>query len=178
MRFHGKGFISLLLGTALVLLAFSGAVLYASPRGRMVNWRGWTVLGLGKQDWQAIHMNLALLFLIVAGIHLYLNWRVFWCYLKRQGGLALNLKLEMLLAVLLVGAVLAGAIYRVPPFGTLVDWNYRIKDYWERGEPAASPASDEDPTQPKGHGKGKQGSGGQKKGQGWRGGRGGEAPPE
>lgn len=89
------------------------------------------MLGLDKQGWQAVHINLALLFLIAAGLHLYLNWPVFWCYIKKKRILALNLKLEMVMALLLAGVVLAGAIKYIPPFSTVVDFNYQIKDHWE-----------------------------------------------
>ena len=75
MKFQSKGFTSLLLAVALPILGFSGIILYVTPRGRIANWTGWTMLGLGKQGWQAVHINVALLFLIVACIHLYLNWR-------------------------------------------------------------------------------------------------------
>jgi hypothetical protein len=132
VKFQIKGFTSLLLTVVFSILAFSGIILYLSPRGRVANWTGWTMLGLEKQGWQAVHINLALLFLIVAGLHLYLNWPVFWCYIKKKGNLALNLKLEMLLAIMLAGVVLMGAIIRIPPFSTVVDLNYQIKDYWER----------------------------------------------
>ena len=132
MKFQFKGFTSLLLSAALLILGFSGVILYVTPRGRVANWTGWTMFGLSKQSWQAVHINLAVLFLIVAGLHLYLNWSVFWCYIKKKGSLALNLKLEMLMALLLAGAVLAGTIIRIQPFSTVVDFNYQIKDYWER----------------------------------------------
>ena len=120
MKFQFKGFTSLLLSAALLILGFSGVILYLTPRGRVANWTGWTMFGLSKQGWQAVHINLALLFLIVAGLHLYLNWPVFWCYIKKKGSLALNLKLEMVMALLLAGVVLAGAIKYIPPFSTVV----------------------------------------------------------
>jgi hypothetical protein len=132
MTFQTKGFTSLLLAAAFSILGFSGIILYLTPRGRVANWTGWTMLGLEKQGWQAVHINCALLFLIVAGLHLYLNWSVFWCYIKKKGSLTLNLKLEMLMAVLLAGLVLVGAIIRIQPFSEVVDFNYQIKDYWER----------------------------------------------
>jgi hypothetical protein len=113
-------------------MGFSGIILYMTPRGRVANWTGWTMLGLEKQGWQAVHINLALLFLIAASLHLYLNWSVFWCYIKKKGGVAFNLKLEMLVALLLACVFLAGSIIRIPPFSTVVDFNYQIKDYWER----------------------------------------------
>ena len=102
------------------------------------------MLGLGKQDWQAIHMNLALLFLIVAGLHLYLNWSIFWAYIKKKGSLTLNLKLETLTALLLAGVVLAGTIMRIQPFSTVLNFNYQIKDYWEQwASEAPTPHADE-----------------------------------
>jgi len=132
MKFQIKGFTSLLLTIVFLIMGFSGIILYLTPRGRVANWTPWTILGLGKQGWQAIHVNIALLFLIVAGLHLYLNWSVFWRYIKKKGSLALNLKLEILMALLLAGLVVAGAIIRFPPFSTVVYFNYQIKDYWER----------------------------------------------
>ena len=132
MKFQTKGFTSLLLAAVFLILSFSGVMMYLAPRGRVANWTPWTMLGLGKQDWQAIHINIALLFLIVSGLHLYLNWSVLWRYIKKKGSLALNLKLEALVALLLAVLVVAGAIIRFPPFRTIVNFNYQIKDYWER----------------------------------------------
>jgi hypothetical protein len=132
MKFQIKGFTSLLLTAVFLILGLSGIILYLTPRGRVANWTGWTMLGLEKQGWQAVHINIAILFLIVAGLHLYLNWSIFWCYIKKQRSLSLNIKLETLMALLLAGVVLAGAITGIPPFSTVVDLNYQIKDYWER----------------------------------------------
>ena len=138
MKFQMKAFISLLLSLFFLVLGFSGVILYLTPRGRVANWTGWTMLGLEKQGWQAVHINIALLFLIVAGLHLYFNWRMFWSYIKKQASFSLNLKLEMLVAILIAGGVLAGTIKSVSPFGALMTLNYRIKDYWER-EPVTAP---------------------------------------
>jgi hypothetical protein len=56
-----------------LLLGFSGVLLYITPRGRVANSTGWTMFGLSKQDWQAIHLNFAVMLLIVVALHLYLN---------------------------------------------------------------------------------------------------------
>ena len=138
MRFQPRGFTSLLLTLFFLALGFSGVILYLTPRGRVANWTGWTMLGLEKQGWQAVHINIALLFLIVAGLHLFLNWGMFWGYIKKKASLSLNLKLEMLVAVVIAGGVLVGTIKGVSPFGALMTLNYQIKDYWER-EPVTAP---------------------------------------
>lgn len=137
MKFQLRGFTSLLLAAASLVLGVSGIILYLAPRGRVANWTGWTMLGMEKQEWQSVHINLALLVVIVAGLHLYLNWAIFWCYIKTRGTLALSLKLEMLLAVLITATVLSGAVLGLPPFRTVMAFNSQIKDYWDRWASAA-----------------------------------------
>jgi hypothetical protein len=132
MKFQIRGFVSLFLVLAFLVLTVSGVVLYITPRGRVANWTGWTMLGLDKQTWQSMHMSISLLFLIGVLLHLWLNWAMFWCYIKKKTSVALNLKAEMLAATLLAGAVVTGAIFHVPPFRNILDLNYQIKDYWDR----------------------------------------------
>jgi hypothetical protein len=136
--FSLRGFTSLWLTGLFVVLGFSGAMLYASPRGRVANWTDWTLLGLGKDQWEALHLNFSLLFLLVASLHLVLNWRPFWGYIKKRAGLGLNRKAELALAAAITAAVVAGTLYEAPPFGTVVAWRDALKDYWE-GRTARAP---------------------------------------
>ena len=138
MGFRLRGFTSLLLTWCFLVLSVSGVMLYFTPRGRVANWTGWTLMGLDKGQWQAVHMNLAAVFLIVTGLHLYLNWQVFWSYIKRRSA-GLNLKLEMAVALLLTAVLVAGTIYDLPPLTTLSAWNETIKNSWEAQSPQ-SPA--------------------------------------
>lgn len=139
MKFNFRGFTSLLLTLATLAMTFSGVMLYFTPRGRVANWTGWTLLGLSKEGWVAVHMNIAILFVLAALIHLIFNWTVFWSYLKKRASLGLNLKGEMAIAVVLAAAVVAGAILEVPPFSTVVAVNQQIKDSWE-GQASDAPA--------------------------------------
>ena len=135
--FNWRGFFSLLLFLSFLVLAITGCVMYATPKGRVAHWTGWTVLGLDKEQWSAIHMTSALVVLIAAAFHLYYNWNIFWGYIKRRSQSALNLKREMALALLLAIFAVAGTIYNIPPFGTIVRWNEDIKLYWEIRSAAA-----------------------------------------
>jgi hypothetical protein len=49
MRFQLRGFVSLLLTLFFLALSFSGVMLYLTPRGRVANWTGWSMLGLEKR---------------------------------------------------------------------------------------------------------------------------------
>jgi len=139
MRLQTKGFTSLLLTLAFLALSISGVVLYMTPQGRVAHWTGWSLLGLDKEQWQALHTNMAILFLVVALVHIALNWSMLWCYIKKRTGRGLNLKREMILAVAIAGLVTGGTILGWPPFSTVTDVNEQIKDYWERRS-ATAPA--------------------------------------
>ena len=130
-RFHLRGFFSLLLFSSFFLLLFTGIILYVTPKGRVAHWTGWTMLGLGKEEWSAIHMTLALVVMIASGFHLYYNWGIFWSYITRKAQATLNLKREMALAILLCVVTVVGTLYGLPPFGTIIQWNDDIKIYWE-----------------------------------------------
>jgi hypothetical protein len=132
MKFNFKGFTSLLLTVIFLVLGCSGVILFISPRGRTANWTTWSVLRLTKQQWQSLHIDVALLFLIIALFHLLLNWSVFWSYIKKICTLGLNMKVEILLAVAIIAIVFLGSICKVPPFSTIGAYNSKIKDYWDQ----------------------------------------------
>ncbi|MCD6320314.1 MAG: DUF4405 domain-containing protein [Candidatus Desulfofervidaceae bacterium] len=67
-----------------LLMAFSGAILYITPYGRIAYWTNWHLLGLDKAQWEAVHTVLSILFLIAACFHLYYNWRLFIHYLRNM----------------------------------------------------------------------------------------------
>jgi hypothetical protein len=119
-------------------------MLFMSPRGRVANWTEWSLVGLGKHDWSAVHMSNSLLFVAVAVLHLVLNWSVFLRYIKSKAVAGVNLKRELALAVAVAVACVIGPIAGVPPFRELVALNERIKDYWEQqSDPAPLPHAEE-----------------------------------
>jgi hypothetical protein len=138
VKFRTRGFISLLLAWSFLVAVVSGSVLYVTPRGRVANWSGWTMGGLTKHEWSALHINACLLMLTITIVHLVLNWRIFWSYIRKRS-VGFHLKWEMATSVLLAVAVVAGTLYEVPPLTATVAWNEWIKDYWEQAAPA-SPA--------------------------------------
>jgi hypothetical protein len=130
--FSLRGFTSLLLTIAFVAMCFSGVMLFLTPRGRVANWTDWSLLGLGKHEWGAVHINNSVLFVVIAATHLVLNWSIFVRYLKNKAVAGLNMKKELALASLVAAAFLAGPIYSVPPFSSLMALNEDIKNYWEQ----------------------------------------------
>lgn len=146
MRFHTKGFTSLFLAIAFVALVLSSAVLYVAPRCRVASQIGWTVAGLEKGQWESIHINGGLFFILAGVLHLVLNWPVFWYYIKKRRHAALNLKRELLAAVVLGGVVLAGSVLAWPPFRSVVELHDHIKDSWGRPPRPTAASQPADPT--------------------------------
>jgi len=70
-RFHGRAFVSVISGFSFLGMAFTGAMLFVTPPGRIAHWTGWTLLGLGKEQWAAQHMLFSLVFFVAALIHLF-----------------------------------------------------------------------------------------------------------
>jgi hypothetical protein len=143
MKIRVKGLTSLLMACLFVIASFSGVILYLTPQGRVANWTNWSILGLDKHEWGAVHINTCFLMLVVAILHWVWNWKVFWSYIKRRTG-ELNLKREMLAAVIISAGVVAGAIVQVPPFSTVMAWNDQIKAYWANQQPAGPAPHAED----------------------------------
>jgi hypothetical protein len=112
-------------------MVVSGVMLFLTPRGRMANWTDWKLLGLGKEQWAAVHVNLSLLCVTIALLHLVLNWKVLMSYLRRKTTGGLLMVKEIGLATLVCAGFLLGSIYDVPPFSSIMALNMRVKDYWE-----------------------------------------------
>jgi hypothetical protein len=115
----------------MLVMAFAGIMLYLTPRGRVANWTDWTLIGLGKEQWASLHMNASLLFVIVAVLHLVLNWSIFFRYLKKTSA-RLHMKKELALATPIAAVCAAGTITELSPFSSVAALNNDIKDYWEQ----------------------------------------------
>jgi hypothetical protein len=131
-RFSTRGFASLLLTLSLLVMGISGILLYVTPRGRVANWTDWTLLGLGKEEWSALHMNGSILFLLAAALHLVVNWSLLCGYVKKKAVAGLHMKRELALATVIALVCVAGTIYSLPPFSSVHALNHDIKDFWEQ----------------------------------------------
>lgn len=120
-----------------VLLTINSIVLYVEPTGRVAYWADWHLAGLSKKDWDNIHVNLGVLFLLSIFLHIYYNWKPITTYLKNKSRemriFTVNFNVALLLSVLFVAGTLAG----LPPFSTILDISRNIKGAAEvkYGEP-------------------------------------------
>jgi hypothetical protein len=134
--FYTRGFTTFLICLDFLVVATTGIILFASPKGRVANWTGWSVAGLDKHGWSELHTTATTLFILIVGLHLFFNWKVLLVYIRSRRQSGFRLKKEFAAALVTVAIVVIGTVEHVPPFGTLVDAGESIKDYWERSSVA------------------------------------------
>lgn len=131
--FKWRGVFTFLVVLALLVDAVSGIILYITPPGRIAHWSNWTLWGLSKGEWQAIHTVFSFLLLLVVIGHLYFNWRVlvhfFWSKIQN----ALNLKWELAVATVIILIVFMGTLWHIQPFKGVMTLGRDLKLSWAEG---------------------------------------------
>jgi hypothetical protein len=134
-RFKWRGVATFMLVMALLVEIVSGVVLYITPPGRYAHWTNWTLWGLSKEGWGAMHTIFGYLLLIIIAGHLYYNWKVIVAFLWSKVRHTFNLKRELAVATVITLAVLLGTIWNVAPFSTVMNFGAKAKHSWEQKDP-------------------------------------------
>jgi len=130
LKFRFRGFTSLLMAFSFFISLISGILLYFTPQGKIAHWTNWTILGLDKEMWAALHINSSLIFFIIFIFHLYFNWKVLTRYIKKKTEMAFNLKYEFLIALIVSIFIIVATLFNIEPFKSIIKWNDDIKNYW------------------------------------------------
>ena len=128
--FNWRGWTTFVVTISFVADTISGIILYIAPPGRIANWTNWTVWGLSKEDWGAIHTIFGYILLIVVGVHLYYNWKMFMNFIWSKMRKVLNLRWELITATLLCLFVFLGTLWDIPPFSTTMHVGETLKESW------------------------------------------------
>ena len=136
-RFHWRGMTTFLLALGLIVETVSGIILFVTPLGRFARWNNWTLLGLDKWEWTAVHNIFAILLLIIIGAHIYFNWRVIVHFVWSRLRGAVNLKRELAVSLVTIVLLFTGVLLNVPPFDSLMNLREKAKLSWEKGEVTA-----------------------------------------
>jgi len=130
-RFNWRAFISVTTALSFVAMSITGVVLFITPPGRIAHWTGWRIWALTKDQWAGLHIWFSLIFMIVAVLHLYLNWRAFLSYFRTRIHQAFAFRMEWVLGLLLCGIVGWATLAEIKPFSSLLTWNEAIKHSWD-----------------------------------------------
>ena len=76
--------VSLSMMLSILGMLVTSIILYIVPQGRVSYWAGWTLWGLSKSQWGAIHTNFGFMMLVSGAFHIYYNWRPMTSYMKNK----------------------------------------------------------------------------------------------
>lgn len=145
-KFYTRGFTTFLIVGTFLMLLLSGFILYIAPKGRVANWTGWGMLGIGKEQWGSLHINMAVLFLLVAALHVFYNWKVLLNYIRNKKSQQLRRGKELIASIGVVLLVGIGTLGEWVPFHSVIVLHEDIKAYWDTHSEAAPVAHAEDLT--------------------------------
>jgi len=120
-----KKIISLGLLFTFLLGVITGIVLYIMPHGRIAYWNDWRLLGLNKDQWEALHIVFTFLMVFLGIFHLFINWKIFKKYIFTKQFICI-LGITVILAFL--------AIKNLPPVSYVIKLEESIKTSWEKKE--------------------------------------------
>jgi hypothetical protein len=128
---------SLTLAFSFLVMSYTGIMLFIVPQGKVAYWTNWTLLGLSKEQYGAIHSTSMVVFLLFGILHVYYNWKPIVSYLKTKTSGTLFSSKEFFIALLINIAFVSGTLAEVKPFSSFMAMGEKIKDNWAKsmGEP-------------------------------------------
>jgi len=129
-KFSWRAFTSLYITFSFIIMIISGVILYIAPPGRIAKWTYIPILGLEKDQWQALHTIFTFLFIIANGFHLYFNWNSFISYLKDKKKQVFHIRKELFSALLFTLGIFYLVLLNVQPFKGIVDFGETKKLSW------------------------------------------------
>jgi len=119
-------FVSLTAMLSFIILFISSGVLYFIADRQVTSWTNWSFLGLDKQQWDNLHINLGILFLVMIFWHIYFNIKPIKNYLKVKKELKIFTK-EFNVALVISTLFTIGTINMVLPFSFMVNIGNGVK---------------------------------------------------
>ena len=128
-RLHWWSFIIFVLTLSFCVMIVSGVVLYLAPPGGVARGTGWQFCGLTKDAWMAQHLSSCTVFVLAGLIHLYLNLRILWGYIRSKAARGIRRKWELLASLVLVGFMVTGTLYNLPPWNSISEGSQHLQAY-------------------------------------------------
>jgi len=127
-----KKITSLTMLLSMIVMTYTGIMLFITPPGRIANWANWELLGLSKEQYADLHSTFMVLFVVATLLHIYYNWKPMTSYMKNTAKQMIVFTKDMVIASVITIVFLIGAIYQITPFSTFLDFGTDIKESWEK----------------------------------------------
>ena len=128
--FQWRAFTTFYVVISFLVISTSGIILYITPPGRVAYWSQWTLFGLTKEQWQAVHTMFTFLFVVAAALHVYFNWKVLVSYVRTKLDEGMKRGRELAVSSGLVIIVLVVTLLGVPPASYVMTLGEDISNAW------------------------------------------------
>lgn len=127
-----KKITSLTMLLAMVVMTFTGIMLFIAPPGRVANWANWELAFLSKEQYSSLHSTMMVLFIVATILHLFYNWKPITSYMKNQSKKMVILTKDMMVAFLITAIFIVGTLSFKVPFSSFLEFGDGIKNSWEK----------------------------------------------
>jgi len=127
-----KKITSLTMMLTMIMMTYTGVILFITPPGRIAHWSQWKMLGMTKEQFAEVHSSFMVLFVLATVLHVYYNWKPLVSYMKNKAKQVIVFTKEMLVAFTLVLVFLIGTLYEISPFSNFLDFGDDFKESWEK----------------------------------------------
>ncbi|MAD41772.1 MAG: hypothetical protein CL623_05205 [Arcobacter sp.] len=127
-----KKITSLSMLLSMLVMTYTGIILFISPHGRIANWTNWELLGLSKEQYAQLHSTFMVIFILGATLHVYYNFKPITSYLKNKSKKFVFFTKDMLVASILFVLFIFGTLYGISPFSNFLNFGDDFKSSWEK----------------------------------------------
>ena len=127
-----KKITSLVMLWAMIMMTYTGIILYIAPHGRVANWTNWELFGWDKDQFAQIHTTFMALFIITTLLHIYYNFKPMVSYMKNTMKKFVFFTKEMIVALGIIFIFLTGTLLQIPPFSSFLEFGDGIKESWAK----------------------------------------------
>ena len=113
-----------------LIMVVSGVMLFISPFGRLSMMIHWEIFGLGKMEYQALHLIFMLVFTLSGIIHTYLNYKAIVNYWKNKSKKIIVFTKEFIIATAVIGSLFYLTATHSSVTEPFVKMNKSFNDYW------------------------------------------------
>lgn len=117
---------------SMLIMSFTGVILFITPAKSIANWMDWTFIGLSKTEYGEIHSTFMILFIITAILHLFFNLKPLTNYMRNRAKRFVVFSKDMVIATAIASLFILGTLSQATPFASFLGFGKEIKSSWSK----------------------------------------------
>lgn len=114
----------------MLIMTYTGIMLFISPEGRVAYWSNWSMFGLNKEQFGDLHVTFMILFVLTALFHIAYNIKPMLSYMKNQYKAFVFFTKPNIMALLISLFFIVGTLFVSVPFSYVLQLEKDVKHYW------------------------------------------------